>query len=338
MFQQMEQRKLVLTAEPQVIRILPIPPSKAPDFTGGIGQFSLQVTATPTNVASGDPVTLKIQIAGKGALESLNLPALNWDGFKFYPPTSKVDFNDQLGIEGSKVFDQVVVPQTPDVRGVPALTFTYFDPERKAYQTLTHPGIPLIVRPASSRNAALPQTESDTEERPPARDIVHIKQRAGTLAQIAPPLLVRPSFIVLSLFPIVGWASACLWRRRTDYLQNNPQVRRQRHVERLVRDGLAELTDRAARNEPKEFFATVFRLLQEQLGERLNLSAASITEAVLEEHLRPKGVPEPTVNAAREIFNLCNVARFAPVSGSQELSALIPKVKSTLEQLRSIKI
>lgn len=337
MFQPMEQRKMVLTAEPQAMQILPLPASKAQDFSGGIGQFTLQMTATPTNVAAGDPVTLKIQIAGKGSLESLNLPALNWDGFKFYPPTSKVDFNDQLGIEGSRVFEQVVVPQTPDVRGVPSLNFTYFDPERKTFQTLTHPGIPLIVRPASSRNVAVPQTEAGNEDQPPGRDIVHIKQRAGTLAQIAPPLLVRPSFILLSLFPMGMWAAACLWRRRADYLRNNPQVRRQRHVERLVKDGLAELTSLAAKNEPQDFFATVFRLMQEQLGERLDLPAASITEAVLEEHLRPKGVPEATVNAAQEIFNLCNVARYAPVSGSQELSALIPKVKSTLEQLRTIR-
>jgi len=41
------------------------------------------------------------------------------------------------------------------------------------------------------------------------------------------------------------------------------------------------------------FFATLFRLLQEQLGERLELPASSITEAVIEEHLRPRGVPEP---------------------------------------------
>jgi hypothetical protein len=338
MFQQLDQRKMVLTAEPQVIQILPLPASKAQDFTGGIGQFTLQMTATPTNVAAGDPVTLKIQVVGKGSLESLNLPALKWDGFKFYPPTSKVDFNDQLGIEGSKVFEQVVVPQTPDVQGIPPLSFTYFDPERKAFQTLTHPGIPLVVRPASSRNAALPETESENEDQPQARDIVHIKQRPGTLARIGPPLLVRPSFISISLFPIAVWASACVWRRRAVYLQNNPRLRRQRQVERLVKEGLAELINLAARNEPQEFFATVFRLMQEQLGERLDLPAASITEAVLDEHLRPKGVSEPIINAARELFNLCNVARYAPVSGSQELSALIPKVRSIVEQLRGLKL
>ena len=32
--------------------------------------------------------------------------------------------------------------------------------------------------------------------------------------------------------------------------------------------------------------------LQEQLGERLDLPASAITEAVIEEHLRPRGAPE----------------------------------------------
>ena len=279
MFQSYEQRKMLLTAEPQVMQILPLPVAKlAADFTGGIGQFSLQVTATPTNVAAGDPVTLKIEISGKGALESLSLPALNWNGFKFYPPTSKVEFTDQLGIQGTKSFEQVVVPQNSEIQSIPGLSLTYFNPEQKAFLPLKHSAIPIVVRPASSRNIPLPQSNSEAEDRPPARDIVHIKQRPGTLAQIGQPLLVRPSFMVITVFPILAWASVCLWRRRADYLENNPRIRRQRQADRVVREGLDELNGLAARNEPQSFFATVFRLLQEQLGERLDLPAASITE------------------------------------------------------------
>ena len=44
------------------------------------------------------------------------------------------------------------------------------------------------------------------------------------------------------------------------------------------------------RTSSDEFFAVLFRLLQEQLGERLDLPASAITEAVIEERLSPLGI------------------------------------------------
>ena len=43
-------------------------------------------------------------------------------------------------------------------------------------------------------------------------------------------------------------------------------------------------------------------LLQEQLGERLDLPASAITEAVIEEHLRPRNVPETPLAQLHELF------------------------------------
>ena len=82
----------------------------------------------------------------------------------------------------------------------------------------------------------------------------------------------------------------------------------------------AELTDLkkfAAENKPDEFFATLFRLLQEQLGERLDCPASAITENVIEEHSILRGAPEATLDDLRELFQLCNQARYAPVRGTQ---------------------
>ena len=94
----------------------------------------------------------------------------------------------------------------------------------------------------------------------------------------------------------------------------------------------------ASDNKSEDFFAALFRLLQEQLGERLDLPASAITEAVIEEHLRPRGVPEATLSSLHELFQSCNLARYAPVKTSQELAAMIPKFEATLRQLQGLKL
>jgi predicted anti-sigma-YlaC factor YlaD len=78
-------------------------------------------------------------------------------------------------------------------------------------------------------------------------------------------------------------------------------------------------------------------LLQEQLGERLDLPASAITEAVIDEHLRPRGVPEATLAPLHELFQTCDLVRYAPMKSSQELAAVIPKLEGVLRDLKELK-
>ena len=58
MFGHNEQREVPLATEPFAIRSLPVPRDGAPaDFTGAVGNFTMSMTAGPTNVAAGDPIT-----------------------------------------------------------------------------------------------------------------------------------------------------------------------------------------------------------------------------------------------------------------------------------------
>ena len=343
MFQRMqvEERRVALSAEPQTITALPLPKENVPaSFNGAVGSFSMTVSAGPTNVAAGDPVTVRIQISGRGAFDSLALPEQNaWREFKTYPPTSKVDTTDPLGLQGSKTFEQVVVPQSPDIKALPPVSFSFFDPEQKSYRTLTQPAVPLVVRPGGSTPAptVAATTRAAPDNPPPAQDIVHIKPRLGMVAQIGPPLVQQPWFLALQAVPVVAWLSAVVWRRRAELLANNPRLRRRRQVAQVIRQGLLELRQHATDNQSDDFFATLVRLLQEQLGERLDLPASAITEAVIEERLRPRGVPETTLASLRELFQTCNLARYAPMKTSQELAAIIPRFETVLRELQALK-
>ncbi len=338
---QVEERRVLLSAEPETLTALALPKENVPaTFNGAVGNFTMTVTAGPTNVAAGDPITVRVQLAGRGAFDSLTLPEQNaWRDFKTYPPTTKVDTTDALGLQGTKTFEQVVVPQSPDIKALPPVSFSFFDPDKKSYRTLTQPAIPLVVRPGGSTPVPVvaAATRNASDAPPPTQDIVHIKPRLGAVAQIAPPLVQQSWFLALQAVPVLAWLSAVLWRRRTEMLANNPRLRRRRQVAQIIRQGLDELRRQAADKKSEDFFATLFRLLREQLGERLDLPASAITEAVIEEHLRPRSVPEATLNALHELFQTCNLARYAPIKTSQELAAIIPKLEAVLRDIQGMK-
>jgi BatD DUF11 like domain len=337
-FNQGEQKQITLATDTLNVEAAPLPEQNRPaNFSGAVGQFDLAASAGPTTVTVGDPITVRVQISGRGALDAVTLPEQGWQNFKTYPPTTKVETTDQFGFQGTKTFEQIISPLNNDVHEIPALTFSYFDPNDGQYHTLTQAAVPLTVKAASA--TVLPQmaaTKTANEEKP-VQDILPIKENLGALSQNQIPLVAQPVFLAVQAVPVLALFAAFIWRKRANNLANNPRLRRQRAVAALIASGKADMKNFAAENKPDEFFATLFRLLQEQLGERLDCPATAITENVVEENTILRSAPEATRAALREQFQLCNQARYAPVRGTAELNSVAAQFEKLLGELQNLK-
>jgi hypothetical protein len=339
-FNQGEQKQITVATDAVKVESLPLPEQGKPaSFAGAIGNFTLSATAGPTDVTVGDPITIRAQISGHGAFDTVTLPPQDtWHNFKTYPPTTKLDTSDQFGFEGTKTFEQIVSPESADVHELPPLTFSFFNPDDNRYHTLTQPGVPIVVKPAgASPVPTLAGAKNAAAENQPPQDVLPIKQNLGTLSAGGIPLVARPVFLATQSLPVLAFLAAFIWRKRTDNLTNNPRLRRHRAVAQLIASGMDELKKYAAANQPDEFFATLFRLLQEQLGERLDCPASAITENVLEEHALLRGAPAGLREALREQFQLCNQARYAPVRGTSELNSVAAQFEKLIHQLQELK-
>ena len=332
-------RRLNLATAPTNVVVRPLPAQNIPPgYSGAVGVFSLNVSAGPTTVAVGDPVTVKVQIAGRGQLEGLALPPqTEWRDFKSYPPESKFESADPLGLSGAKSFELVVAPQNHEIKALPAFVFSFFDPEQGVYRSLSGPVIPLTVGSAGSTiTPTLPGLTNAATSRTPITDIEPVKVHLGGAVPEGPMLLRQGWFLGLQVIPPALWLVMLGWRKRCEALANNPRRRRQRQVAQTVREGLTELEGLSRDHKSEEFFALLFRLLQEQIGERLDASASSITESVVDEKLEPRGLPKTARILVHELFKTCNLARYAPVKSSQELAAFIPKLEAALAELQKL--
>ncbi len=328
-----------LVSETQEITVKPLPSANAPrGFSPAVGEFSLQVSAGPTNVAVGDPVTLRIQVAGKGALDTISPPSMEgFRQFKVYPPTSKVDVTDDLGMEGVKTFEVSVVPESTEVKEIPPIAFSYFSAAAGAYQTLQQAAIPIVVRPSASQpTLTVSGTNAVAVPNPaaPPQAIVHIKARSGELTAALVPLVARPWFLGLQALPFLIWGVLLGVVKYREHLSRNPRLVRRQRVRKIVREGLEGLRQSASARDTDAFFASLFKLLQEQLGERLDLPAASITEAVVDQNLRQRGLPQDVEAELRELFQFCNQARYAPSQMAGDLQAIQSRANNVFHRLQ----
>jgi hypothetical protein len=336
-----EQKQVSLATEQINVQSLPLPAENVPaNFNGAIGDYTMTVGAGPTNLAVGDPITVRVQISGRGALDTVKLPEQpGWDDFKLFPPTSKTETSDQLGLAGAKTFEEIVTPQNTDVHALPEFSFSFFNPDDEKYHTLTQPPLQLVVRSAGATPMpTIAANKNSANENQTPLDILPIRENLGTVAPVGGSLVTRPLFLAAQTLPVLAFLAAFVWRKRADTLANNPRLRRKLAVEKLIQNGIGDLKKFAAENDAGQFFATLFRLLQEQLGERLDCPASAITEAVVDERLARLGASPAALESLRELFQLCNQARYAPVRGTSELNAVTAQFERVASELQGMRI
>jgi len=122
------------------LEVIPHPTEGRPDtFSGAVGSFQFDVTVAPTHVAAGDLVPVTMHIRGDGYVEGLRVPRLSSSAeLKAYPPRPLDPQPEDL-----LTFEQVVVPRTDMVRNIPAVEFSYFNPDADRYKRIRRGPFPL---------------------------------------------------------------------------------------------------------------------------------------------------------------------------------------------------
>src|SRR5262249_34196786 len=141
------------------------------------------------------------------------------DGLRAYAMQPRVSKAGEPAVAADKrVFEQVVIPERAGATEIPALTFAYFDPVERRYQTITRGPFPLVVRPAAAGSP--PQIVGATPTQPAAAtplgaDIVSIKDTPGTLRPVGARLWRQPLFWAWQPIPLLVWVvAAAVGRRR----------------------------------------------------------------------------------------------------------------------------
>jgi hypothetical protein len=144
-FTQVTPRTASSKSDPITIDVLPLPEEgKTSQFTGGVGNFDVTATLDNTALKANSPVTLRVNVRGKGNTSLVEFPTVNWPKeIKLYETQGK---SKNLGQGNSeKTFEVVLVPLQKGALEVPPIEFEFFDPESRTYVRKKTAAIPIQV-------------------------------------------------------------------------------------------------------------------------------------------------------------------------------------------------
>lgn len=309
-------RSVRLQSEELHIEVLPLPQQGRPaEFTGAVGRFQLSVAAQPTQVAAGDPVTLRVLVEGEGnmaAVQPLQVDAAA--GVKLYDPKVEEEARITNGVYGGRrLFEYILIPEQGGTLNIPPLRFAYFDPHQARYEVLKSD--PIAIRSEGSveeEGVSYGLSRRDIEA--VGEDIRYIKPDVETL--VAQPMLHESYWFwsVQGALPI-AFLALLLWQRHQRRLQGDVAYARQRRAKGEAGRRLARADALLEGGTEAEFYGEVRAAVLEFVADRLNLAAAGLTMEVCAAALAEREVEAETIAALRDLLTRCDFARFAPAGG-----------------------
>ena len=305
-------------SEPVNLKVLPLPTAGRPaGFSGAVGEFTLSVVADRTESRVNDAVGLKVRVAGEGNLGSATPPGLgDLVDFKTFDP--KITSNTNLAgdkLRSEKTWDYVVIPLAPGSQTIPAIGFSYFDPDARAYKTVSSKALPIQVARGEAMAsgpgiAGLPQSDV----RLLRRDIHYLKTAPEGITARRVPFHQTPWFVALCLVPMLADVGILAWARTRDLTPEASRSRRERRARGAARRRLAHARRLMKPASAHPYYASVAQALTGYIGDKFGAAGAGLTHERIEALLSERGVPDDRRAAFHRCLEACDFARFAPSS------------------------
>lgn len=320
MFGGMRAQPVDITPDPLNLTIVPLPEQGKPiNFSGAVGQLDMQVDVKPTELEAGEPITVTTLISGTGNIDLISPPTFREnDLFKAYE-TRRIENNGNGGnTAGQRTFEQVVIPKSDQASELPALSFSYFDPQSSRYETIQRGPFALTVRPSTKSTAQLIQAAapgSASQAKLLGSDLVYLKPAPAVWTRTpVVPLYHNHLFQLAVLFPPCALALLFFLLRRKTELQTNQAKARRLRAPKSARAGLRKAEHALKNNRHAEYYDGLWEALSSYFGDRLNLAPGEIASSQVLELCRNGGMPQEQTALLQRLFEQCDECRFGAVS------------------------
>ena len=331
-----EYDSVVLTTDALSLNVKPLPTQGKPtDFSGLVGNYTIAATASPTTVDQGEPITLNLTLSGSHSLRFFELPPLQQQTVLATNFTIPEDMAPGALEGDSKRFTQTIRANSPKVTEIPPVSITYLNADTGHYQTASTNPIPITVNEtnvvtsidAEGGSVVAPSLEhiaidegiahnfTDASALIPQRfgPDVWLRTASSWLLLLMPPLLY--TFFALGLF---------VRQRGGIFSIDSPQSR-------AFPELMATLD---ALDKDHDVHSPVLDALRSYLGTRLNRQASALTFADAAPPLEERGVDPTTRETLKEIFDECEVHRYAGGAGvPTENAAFVDRVRECVQSL-----
>lgn len=293
------------------INVQPLPEGKPDSFKGAVGDFVFKTELSNNQTKSNEPLTLNVSVSGSGNIKLLDMPEINFpNGFEKYEPKIKEEINRKGRISGSKSGEYLFVPRVVGLREIPPIEFSYFNPAKKKYITISSQTFKIDIKPGDK--IATTELVGKEDIRELGSDIRFIKTSFSDIEKKESYIINSTGFIVVSTLPFILALGIIGWKRRYDKLHGNVVLLRYQKAQKVAKNRLKLAKKIMDSQKHKEFYTELSSALFGYLEDKLHIPKSEFTLDRAADELRNKNVSDKLIENLKSSAEKCEFVRFAP--------------------------
>jgi hypothetical protein len=303
---------------PVVIHAKPLPDAGKPDsFTGAVGTFSMESSIDKTELKANESLNYKVKIAGAGNIKLLKTVNTSFpaDFEKYDPKVTDTTTERTNGVSGSRIYNYLLIPRHEGEFTIDPVKFSYFNPATGRYVTLTSKAFKIKVNKGLAESNVTALAGADKQDvKMLGKDIRYIKTNDVSLSKPGDSFFGSALYYLLLLVGPVLCIAAYNYRNRMLKLNSDIAMVKNRRAGKLAAKHLASAQKQLVANNTAAFYEDVFKGIYGYLSDKLNILYANLDRQTIASALKDRSVDDPLVSRVLETLDLCEMARYAPVT------------------------
>lgn len=289
--------------------------NKPAQFSGGVGKYSFKAEMNRQKVKVNESLNLKMTISGNGNINLTEAPKINFpSSFETYEPKVNEHITQNGGVNGSKIYDYLIIPRQSGEFVLKDINFSYFDPDKKQYISIPSPEFKITVEPGAgataNENAQVytPKQEIEKTE----NDIRYLKTGNLNLSETEQEFFNSGQFWLLMLLPPFAFIGFLVTRKQ--YLIRNSDLAlvKQRKALQFAKKQLSQAEKHLKSKSNDKFYEEVFSALNKYASFRLGIPVAELNKDIISKLLAEKNVSPLNTIQFTDLIAACEFARYAP--------------------------
>ncbi len=330
--------KYKVKSTPVTIHVKSLPEAGKPaGYQGAVGNFALSAVVDRTALKANEALNYVLKISGSGNLKLLNTPVASFppDFEKYDPKVTDHITESTGGVSGSREYTFLLIPRREGNYTLPPYTFTYFNPTTAQYVTLTSGAFAInVAKGAPGSEVKVYASGKQKEDRMLDKDMLDIQSTQNHFSRAVKAIF--GSFwlylaVVLALLSWFGFKYYKKWdaERNSDVVQ----VKR-RNANKIAARHMAHAGKQLSGGDKKAFYEAVYKGIYGYLSDKLNIPVADLNHENIISRLREAALDESIIQNLAETLEMCEMARYAPVSGVKE-AEVFEKAKNNISDIEA---
>lgn len=329
-----------VSSKPINIKVKALPSPRPANFSGIVGNVTMNVTASKTEAQVNDGITLKAVISGTGNHRLARNPEFDIPtDFDVFDPQVTNNINQTAqGGRGDRIVETLIIPRHSGTFEIPAVAYSFFNPSTGRYQTLEGKPISIHVERTPGEETAGPAggpARSTTREsvRFLGQDIRYIKTEPVSLKAANTFLFGSTLYILSYLIPIVLFILIFLFNQKR--IKENADVLRvkNRKANKMARKRLKKSADFLKKGNQEGFYEELTKALWGYTSDKLSIPRSALTKDNARSILLENGANEDLTEEFLGILDTCEYARYSPQNDHSEREELYKKTLETISKL-----